>query len=63
MCMLHHLEISTCGNGNNWQLFYRGYIKGGEGIWGAGAPQKPTELKEAKLNGSFSFSMNQIFFF
>ena len=31
------------GNGNNCQAVYREYMKGEEGVWGALAPQKPTE--------------------
>ena len=31
------------GNGNNCQAVYREYMKSEEGVWGANAPQKPTE--------------------
>ena len=42
---VHHLEIIAhkSGNGNNRQPLYREYMKGEEGVWGATAPQRPTE--------------------
>ena len=38
---VHHLEIST--QKDICQPLYREYMKGEEGVWGALAPQKPTE--------------------
>ena len=37
------------GNGNNCQAVYREYMKGEEGVWGASAPQKPTECQRSQI--------------
>ena len=45
-CVQVHLEnkhTRASGNGNNCQPLCREYMKGEEGVWGASAPQKPTE--------------------
>ena len=36
------------GNGNNWQPFYRRYINGGEGVWGA-SPQEAKGIKRSQI--------------